>query len=615
MTDPSPAPSPSPGPLPIAPPSLPAQAFSSPAGGGHDLLRTALALAVAAMGMVDLSSALLSHPPERLLALRHLVPTDVLDTSRTFTLLAGALLLVTAWGLRRGKRRAFVLAMFLCALSVPVNLLKAFDFEEATVASALLFALGVSGDSFRVKSRALSTAALRSRTLWALGALLVYAMVGSWVLETTYGHSLSWSRAFAEAWQGLTGIGDPVAIVPAGVPPAERRILEWFLRSLPLLSLTVVLGVALAALQPASHRRRHRADLGRVAELLRAHGASSVCSFALAADVDYFFSRNGRAVVAYRFEFDTLLAIGDPIGPIEELRPLLVDFERYCRERDWAYGFFQARPEQLPLYRGLGWRALHIGEDPILDTERFTLEGSAVGDARRLARRAERGGLEVRHFLPASQALDPQHLVPELAEQLRQVSNEWLAMRPSGEKGFCIGRFDAAGLHHGWLAVAWHPTARRVEGFITWEPVWARHGWALDLVRRRRAAAAGTMELLIVRSVEAARARGDAMLSLSLSALADVERDEEAGPEEFARARAFLRRHLARFYDFEGLFRWKSKFDPGFEDRYLVYPGPLALPRVALALVRAQRPGGLVSHLQALRHNLPSKGGEAEIAS
>jgi hypothetical protein len=26
----------------------------------------------------------------------------VLDTSRTFTLLAGALLLVTAWGLRRG---------------------------------------------------------------------------------------------------------------------------------------------------------------------------------------------------------------------------------------------------------------------------------------------------------------------------------------------------------------------------------------------------------------------------------------------------------------------------------------------------------------------------------
>ncbi|HSN68540.1 MAG TPA: hypothetical protein VLV48_04810, partial [Thermoanaerobaculia bacterium] len=68
--------------------------------------RTLLSLAVAALGVIDLSSALLSHPPERLLALRRLVPTTLIDSSRTFTLLAGALLLVTAWGLRRGKRRA-----------------------------------------------------------------------------------------------------------------------------------------------------------------------------------------------------------------------------------------------------------------------------------------------------------------------------------------------------------------------------------------------------------------------------------------------------------------------------------------------------------------------------
>src|SRR5262249_12555093 len=122
--------------------------------------RGCLALAVAAMGLVDLLSALLSHPSDRLLALRRLVPTDVLDTSRTFTLLAGALLLVTAWGLRWGKRRAFVVALFLCAISVPVNLLKAFDFEEASVAAALMFMLGISGDAFRVKSREISLPAL-----------------------------------------------------------------------------------------------------------------------------------------------------------------------------------------------------------------------------------------------------------------------------------------------------------------------------------------------------------------------------------------------------------------------------------------------------------------------
>ena len=91
--------------------------------GGVTARRVALSLAVAGQGIINLLSALLSHPPSRLMALRRIVPTYVLDTSRTFTLLAGALLLVTAWGLRRGKRRAFVAALFLCAVSVPVNML------------------------------------------------------------------------------------------------------------------------------------------------------------------------------------------------------------------------------------------------------------------------------------------------------------------------------------------------------------------------------------------------------------------------------------------------------------------------------------------------------------
>jgi len=67
------------------------------------------------------------------------------------------------------------------------------------------------------------------------------------------------------------------------------------------------------------------------------------------------------------------------VGPEEELGPLLEAFSEHCSERDWSFAFFQARPERLPLYRSLGWRALHIGEDPIIWTEPFTLEGSTMG--------------------------------------------------------------------------------------------------------------------------------------------------------------------------------------------------------------------------------------------
>src|SRR5262245_15796325 len=322
--------------------------------------RVALSLAVAAQGIINLLSALLSHPPQRLVALRRIVPTTVLDTSRTFTLLAGVLLLLTAWGLRRGKRRAFVAAMLLCAVSVPVNMLKAFDFEEATAATALLFALGLSGDAFRVKSRELSLRALRSRALMAALALALYAVTGCWYLESHYGGGASLGRAISETAYRLFGIGHETLVIPYSVGPHAQHVVRWFLESLSLLAFTFVVGIGLAALKPVRHRGRHRLESERVRTLLERHGDSSVAAFALAPEVDYFFSANGRAVIAYRFESDTLIAIGDPIGPEEELLPLLQAFAAHCSERDWSFAVFQARPERLPLYRSLGWRALHI---------------------------------------------------------------------------------------------------------------------------------------------------------------------------------------------------------------------------------------------------------------
>ena len=573
--------------------------------GGVTARRVALSLAVAGQGVINLLSALLSHPPSRLMALRRIVPTYVLDTSRTFTLLAGALLLVTAWGLRRGKRRAFVAALFLCAVSVPVNMLKAFDFEEATAATILMFALGVSGDAFGVKSREPSLRALRSRALWAAFGLAVYAIAGCWLLQALYGGGASLVGAVGESAYRLFGVGHETLVLPYYLGPHARNVVRWFLDSLSILALTLVVGVGLAALKPVRHGGRHRLASARVAILLEQHGDSSVAAFALAPGTDYFFSPTGRAVIAYRFESDTLLAIGDPVGPEEELRPLLEAFSEHCSERDWSFAFFQARPERLPLYRSLGWRALHIGEDPIIWTEPFTLEGSTMGDVRRSTHKLEAAGIEARHFVPGSNPFDASKAEGHLAAELRHISSEWLSERHVEEKGFCMGRFDLHRLRGQWLAVAWDQTRGRVHGFVTWVPIWARRGWALDLMRRRKDAPAGVMEFLVAKSVEQARARGDALLSLSLSALAMVDYAERESGSAVSQAggapegaRAFLMQHLARFYDFENLFRWKRKFNPAFEDRYLVYPEPLSLPRITLALVRAQTTGGILSYFR-----------------
>jgi len=563
----------------------------------RSFVRHALSLAVAALGLVDLASALLSRPPERLLALRHLVPTDVLDTSRTFTLLAGTLLLLTANGLRRGKRRAFVAALFLAAVSVPVNLLKAFDFEEATSAAALMFVLGLHGEAFTVKSRSFTFRGMAVPFAAFLAGLAAYSVVGCWIVELRDSPGdASVRRAFAESLYQMFGIGDPVLQVTR-----TQHAVRWFLSSISVLGFTWLAAFVIALLRPAGHRGRHRAEVARVRAIAKEYGDSTIAVFATGDDVDYFFSANQRAVIAYRFEADVLLVIGDPIGPPEEMPALLEAFERFCREHDWDFAFYQVRPEHLRGYRARGWSAVHVGEDPVLRTSRFTLEGPALGNVRRQVRKLDRAGIEVRHFVPGANAFDPAHDADHVLEQLREISNAWMKGKPGGEKGFCMGRFEPAELPRVWLSVAWNPEKRRVEAFCTWTPIWARRGWAIDLMRRRPDAPTGIMELLVVRGVEHARARGDELMSLSLSALVKVATPLDGEREATVTddpARAFLIQRLSRFYDFQGLFRWKRKFDPDFEDRYLIYPHTLALPRIAYALVRAQSPGGLWSYLR-----------------
>ncbi|MEP7027438.1 MAG: phosphatidylglycerol lysyltransferase domain-containing protein [Candidatus Eisenbacteria bacterium] len=563
--------------------------------GGLLFTRSALALAVFVMGAIDVASALLSHPPERLLDLERLLPTAVLDTSRTFTLIAGALLLLAAWGLRRGKRRAFVFALFLCALSVPVNVLKSLDVEEATVAAGLLFALGVSSEAFRVKSRELSWRGWGLLALSTFVALVASSTLGAWWIEGRFGSAggASLAAAFGAAISGLLGLGPDVALPhPTDLAPAARTA-RWITAAMPVLGVGYACAAAGLALRPARYQKRHEADHRMIEALAEAHATTGVAPFLAAPELDVFVSPNGRAAIAYRAGSDTLLALGDPIGPPEELAPLLAAFETYCRERDWEFAFFQASPAYLPAYAARGWRAIHVGVEPVIDPSTFTLEGGAMGDVRRAARRLEAAGVVVRSFRPGDGAFDGAS-EPEVLAGLRSVSSGWLAAHPGGEKSFGMGRFDARHLDRRWLLVAL-AAAGRVEGFVTWAGVPAAGGWTLDLMRRRADAPAGLMDLLVSCAALEAREHGDRVLSLGLSALVAVSPGDDPDAE---RVRAFLRRRLGAFYDFEGLFHWKRKFQPRFEDRFLVVPGALALPRVLYALARAQTPGGFRATLR-----------------
>jgi len=56
------------------------------------------------------------------------------------------------------------------------------------------------------------------------------------------------------------------------------------------------------------------------------------------------------------------------------------------------------------------------------------------------------------------------------------------------------------------------------------------------------------------------------------------------------RALEFVGRLLEPVYGFRALLAFKDKFQPAYRPLYLAYPWPAALPRIAVALVRAYLP-------------------------
>ena len=87
-----------------------------------------------------------------------------------------------------------------------------------------------------------------------------------------------------------------------------------------------------------------------------------------------------------------------------------------------------------------------------------------------------------------------------------------------------------------------------------------------------------TMDFLFIELMGWGRDQGYRWLNLGMAPLSGLDRHPLA--PAWHRVGNFIFRHGEHFYNFEGLRRYKAKFDPQWEPKYLVARGGIALPRV-----------------------------------
>lgn len=519
------------------------------------------------MGAVNLISAVQPALQNRLALITAILPLEVAHGSRLASALAGFALLLLAASLWRRKRTAWLLTVILLGVSITAHLIKGLDFEEASLGLGLLILLVFLRHSFHASS---DRPSLRQGIIVLAAAFvftLVYGTAGFYLLD----------RHLHQSYNLLQAIRQTIVMFAAFYNPAPQPVTsfgEYFVDSIYVIG-AASLGFALLMLirpvlmrLPASTAEREQAE-----QIIRHYGRTPLARSALFEDKSYFFSED--TVIAYAASRRGAVALGDPIGPPPQAAEAIAQFKEFCAHNDWTPCFVSTLPDYLDAYRAAGFDAVCIGFEAIVVLKDFTLEGGKNKGIRYAVSRMERDGYRaVVHLPPLDDAL---------MSALQAISDAWLTLHHGGEMHFSDGWFSDSYIRNGPVMVV-HAPDGSATAFVNLVPEFTGSELAIDLMRHYAEVEHGTMEFLFAKMLLWARENGYDTFNLGLSAVVSVgEKSEDPRTEQ---ALHTLAMYASRFFNFRGLHDFKEKFRPRWEPRYLVYPGPAALPLVLSALLR-----------------------------
>ncbi|MGW5349111.1 phosphatidylglycerol lysyltransferase domain-containing protein [Streptomyces sp. NPDC004031] len=542
--------------------------------------------ATAVIGLLDVISAV--FPAFRNGRMHHMAavfPGTVSTLAGATAIVTGILLLMLAHALKRGKVRAWWATVALLPVGAATQLIYRHSYFGACVSLVLLAVLVRNRREFT----ALSDPRTRWRALLNFVGLSLFAFALGLVITSAHPASERGNPGLLDRCQhvllGLFGVEGPVEY-------SSDRVNDLVGYSLGGLGLLIAASTAYLALRPARPvAELSEADEDRLRALLARHGArDSLGHFALRRDKSVVFSPSGKAAVCYRVVSGVALAGGDPIGDVEAWPGAIECFMDLARAHAWLPAIVGCSETGAEVWtRETGLDALELGDEAIVDTDRFTLEGRAMRNVRQMVKRIERAGYVTR-------VRRVRDLGEDEKQQVRLAADAWRGT--DTERGFsmALGRFgeDVDGdcvvvtAHKEPESGAAHPELGDLRAVLHFVP-WGRDGMSLEMMRRDRSADPGLNELLIVAALQQAPGLGVAHVSLNFAMFRSaLARGERIGAGPVLRGWRGLLVFLSRWFQIESLYKFNAKFQPEWVPRFLVFPNSRDLPRIGFATMQAE---------------------------
>ena len=546
-----------------------------------------VALAVLFSGLAStiqpLTTRLAAHP--KLFSI--LVPYPYYHFNKSLNTAIGAFLIYLSLNLYKRKRIAWLLSVVLVAVTIALHMASAGG-EYINWLGRNELSSGVSIAPVLVPIVALVLLiALRKRftvgsdrprledsvtgILVSIFTVLAYGALGFWLLDKRdLGINFELDQAFLRTFRELLLIGN------SDLHP-NTRFGRWFLDSLHVVGAVAAVYAAYGVFRPIRYKLdTEPRERGMAKAMVELHGRDALDYYKMMPDKSYFFDGD-KGLIAYTTEFNIAIGLGDPAAEDADIEQLVSKFRSFCHGNDWKIAFLQTSPKFLDTYKKLGLSVLKVGEDAIVNLDLFSSKTMKGKTFKSKANKFAKEGYELERHTPP-------HSVNLLTE-VQEISDQWLSLPGRKERGFSLGWFDRELIKEDTLFVLRDPEKRGL-AFVNQVASFADGQVSIDMMRHREDVPNGTMDFLFAKLLDELHSEGFKTFNLGLAALSGVGEEASASLEEKAVHEIY--EHMNRFFSYKGLRRYKEKFKPDWEERFLIYEGGTpGLIKTALAIARA----------------------------
>ncbi|MGW5290909.1 phosphatidylglycerol lysyltransferase domain-containing protein [Streptomyces bacillaris] len=504
---------------------------------------------------------------------------------------SGVIALFLAVTMRRRKRAAWIVNMVLGGL-VLLALILAFFFAEIrqhaqnwvslALTAAFVVALVLGRREFYAKGDRSNP---KLAALVAVVGLLVTSLIATALVTVTNTAHDAYRSTFLDRWRygalRLISVAADDSRFPGITTPGWVNVVINILSTLLLIAVVYAAFRSRRAVDPLSPE-----DEAKLRALLEKHGdRDSLGYFALRREKSAVWSPTGKAAVVYRVVGGVSLASGDPIGDPEAWPGAIDPWLAEAREHGWIPAVMGAGEEAGTVYARHGLDALELGDEAIVETAEFTLDGRAMRGVRQAYNRVKRAGYEVtiRRHAEIPEA--------EMAELVRR-ADEW--RDGATERGFSMALGRLGDPADGQCVMLECRNAgegdeqgelRALLSFVPWGP----HGLSLDLMRRDREAENGLTEFMVIQLLQRSGEIGITQVSLNFAMFRSVfERGSRLGAGPVLRLWRALLSFFSRWWQIESLYRANAKYRPIWEPRFMLFEKSADLARISIAAGRAE---------------------------